>query len=80
MFFSAKGINDENIFAPSLPKRDGIFAHYTKSALDCYHTSYYTDHPETPEHEFAHLRKNNGFNLVCQGPKGIPKNSEAFTT
>lgn len=78
MFFSAKGIRGEDIFDPTLAKRDGTFAHYTKSDLNCYHTSYYTDNPETPEREIAHLRKNKGFNLVYQGPEGIPKDSEAI--
>jgi len=78
MFFSAKGLHGEDIFDPSLPKRDGTFAHYTKSALDCYHTSYYTDNPENTVRELAHLRKNKGFNLVYQGPEGIPKGSEAI--
>jgi hypothetical protein len=78
MFFSAKGINGEDVFDPSLPTRDGTFRNYTKVALNCYHTSYYTDNPETPERELAHLRKNEGFNLVFQGPEGIPKDSEAI--
>lgn len=78
MFFSAKGINGEDVLDSTLPKRDGTFAHYTKAALHCYHTSYYTNNPENTERELAHLRKNKGFNLVFQGPEGIPKDSEAI--
>ncbi len=78
LFFSAKGVQGQDVFDPTLTKRDGTFAHYTKSDLNCYHTSYYTDNPENTDRELAHLRKNKGFNLVFQGPEGIPKNSEAI--
>ena len=77
VFFSATGLNGEDIFDPALPKRDGTFRFYTKDKLNCYHVSYYTNNPKNPERTLAHLRKNNGFALVQTGSEGIPKGSTA---
>jgi hypothetical protein len=75
IFFAAKGAQNESIFDPKLKLRDGTFSQYTKSDINTYHISYYADSPENTDRELAHLRKNKGFNLVYQGPIGIPKKS-----
>lgn len=76
VFFSANGVNGEDIFDASLPRRDGTFRYYTKDKLNSYHISYYANNPKNPERELAHLRKNNMFALLQTGPEGIEKTSE----
>jgi hypothetical protein len=76
VFFSAKGLNGEDIFASSLPKRKGTFKEYTKGAINNYHISYYANSKDHPGRETAHLRKNKGFNLVQEIEPGIPIHSK----
>ncbi len=78
VFFAAKGVDGRDIFDSSLPSRDGTFRQYTKELMRSYHISYYANNPKNPDREFAHLRKNNMFALVQQGPVGIPKESTAI--
>jgi hypothetical protein len=75
VFFATTGLNGEDIFDPSLPKRDGTFHFYIKDKLKGYHISYYANSPVNTEREASHLRKNNMFELVQYGPEGIPKQS-----
>lgn len=75
VFFAAKGTRGEDIFDKTLPARDGTFKYYTKDRLNSYHISYYANNPKNPERELSHLRKNNSFALVQDGPEGIPKDS-----
>lgn len=77
VFFAAKGLKGEDIFASTLPKRDGDFAGYTKGAINNYHISYYANPKNEPEREIANLRKNKGFHKVQSGEPGIPVNSTA---
>lgn len=77
IFFAGKGLKGEDIFDPSLPKRDGAFTGYTKGAINNYHISYYANPKNEPERETAHLRKNKGFHKVQEGEPGIPVNSTA---
>ncbi|SOE22890.1 Rhamnogalacturonyl hydrolase YesR [Spirosomataceae bacterium TFI 002] len=78
MFFSAKGVNGEDIFDKRLKKRDGVFRGYTKSDLNNYHISYYANGRDNRERVVAHLRKNAGFNLVQNGEDGIPAKSTSI--
>lgn len=79
IFFSALGINDESIFDPSFPKRNGVFKQYTKSEyFNNYHISYYANGKDNRAREVAHLRKNSGFHKVQIGELGIPLNSKAI--
>jgi hypothetical protein len=78
IFFAAKGTNGEGIFNSSLPVRDGVFSGYTKGQINSYHISYYTNAPIKPDRGKAHLRKNNGFNLVQEGKNGIPADSTSI--
>lgn len=75
VFFATTGLHGEDIFNPSLPPRDGTFSQYTKEKIRGYHISYYANNPKNTEREAAHLRKNNMFEIVQQGPEGIVKNS-----
>lgn len=72
IFFAAKGVNGEDIFDSTLPQRDGTFKQYTKSAINCYHISYYANNPKLPDRGDSHLRKNKDFHLVLTGHEGIP--------
>jgi rhamnogalacturonyl hydrolase YesR len=74
IFFAAKGVNGEDIFDPSLKKRDGVFRKYTKSDLNNYHISYYAN-ADGNGRGISHLRKNKGFYLVQNGESGIPLHS-----
>ncbi len=75
VFFAAKGVNGEDIFHHSLPKRNGDFTWYIKDKLRSYHISYYANTPIKPDRGTSHLRKNNEFRLVSDGEMGIPTNS-----
>lgn len=77
VFFAATGLHGEDIFDPSLPKRDGKFSRYTTDSLRSYHISYYANNPNEPARENAHLRKNNMFVIVQEGEEGIPRQSTA---
>lgn len=78
IFFAAKGVHGEDIFDPSLPKRDGDFTWYIKDQLQNYHISYYANTPKKPDRNTSHLRKNNQFALVYSGEEGIPTESTAI--
>jgi|GEM_PF-60419 len=78
IFFAATGLNGEDIFDPSLPKRDGQFSWYIKDRLNSYHISYYANTPKKPGRNHTNLRKNHGFRLVQEGGVGIPAKSTAI--
>ncbi len=78
VFFAATGLNGEDIFAASLPKRDGTFKQYTNGAINNYHISYYANSKDHPGRETTHLRKNKGFHLVQEKEPGIPLRSQAI--
>ena len=71
VFFSAKGVNGEDIFDVGLAKRDGVFEQYTKGDLNNYHISYYANAPQNKNRGKSHIRKNKGFQVVDRGPIGI---------
>lgn len=78
VFFASKGLNAEDIFAASSPKRDGTFKQYTNGAINNYHISYYANSKDHPGRETAHLRKNKGFHMVQEKELGIPIHSRAI--
>jgi hypothetical protein len=78
VFFSAKGLNGDDIFNITLPKRNGTFNKYTKGAINNYHISYYANSKGHPGRETAHLRKNKGFHKVQEDSMGIPLRSQAI--
>lgn len=73
VFFAATGENGEDIFAPSLPKRDGNFGHYIKGAITSYHISYFANIENFQMGRVdSNMRKNNKFYRVGGGPIAIP--------
>jgi len=80
VFFSAEGLNGEDILSARLKQRNGNFKHYTKGDINNYHISYYANTPTQKGRPFAHLRKNIGFHKVQTGEAGIPHNSEGIHT
>jgi hypothetical protein len=76
VFFAAAGPAGEDIFSPTLPKRTGIFKHYTEGGINCYHISYFANTPSAPGRITSNIRKNSGFYLVANGPPGIEPGSE----
>ena len=80
VFFAARGLNGEDIFDPSLPKRTGIFKQYNQGAISCYHISYYANTPSAPGRITSNMRKNSGFYLVSNGPPGIDPGSDVVHT
>lgn len=73
LFFAAKGRNGEDIFAPSLSKRDGQYPEYHHGDINAFHVSYFR-RKEDDERAFhtCNLRKSYGFHLVAQGADPIP--------
>lgn len=78
VFIAAEGLNGEDIFAPSLPKRTGVFEQYVNGAIRNYHVSYYANPDDAPDRQSANVRKNPGSHLVLEGDEGIPTASMAI--
>jgi hypothetical protein len=76
VFFAAKGQNGEDIFDPSLPKRDGTFSHYIRGAVKSYHISYFANTPGFLGRATSNLRKNNKFHLLASGPVAVRPGSQ----
>lgn len=62
VFFSARGLDGESIFDPSLASRTGSFVQYHSGDLNNYHISYWSGGRGT-----SNLRKNKGFYLLTGG-------------
>jgi len=43
IFFSGKGLNGEDLFDPSIPKRDGHFSQYHSKAIENYYIIYFSN-------------------------------------
>ena len=68
LFFSAKGINGEDLFDPSLAPRDGQYNLYHSGDINAYHVSYFRRKwDEERSFHTCNLRKSKGFHLVTQG-------------
>ncbi len=78
MFFSAKGVNGEDLFDKSLAPRDGQYNLYHSGDINAYHVSYFRRMWED-ERSFhtCNLRKSKGFHLVVQGADPIPNADDA---
>ena len=68
IFFSARGAGGQDLFDPSLAKRDGIFERYHSGDINCYHLSYLAIGRGS-----ANIRKNPGFHLVASAPDLVTK-------
>lgn len=75
VFFAASGEEEQSIFDPALPARDGTFDQYTQGEIRSYHISYYANAAHNPGRGHANLRKNNTFTLLQEGDEGIPAQS-----
>ena len=76
VYFCTEGIKGEDIFHPSLNKRNGVFSNYIRSDINSYHISYYANNPRlAPGRIASNLRKNSGFYLVSNGPISIKPGS-----
>ncbi len=70
VFFCAAGRNGEDLFDPSLQKRDGTFNLYHSGDINCYHISYFRNTcGRSPN---CALRKNWGFYRASCGYDFIP--------
>lgn len=79
VFVGAKGRRGEDLFAPALQPRNGVFGQYINGDIDTYHISFYPNSPVMePGRTTSNMRKNHGFLLVDNGPVGIPIGSRAI--
>ncbi len=73
LFFSARGINGEDIFAETLQKRTGEYQLYHHGDINAFHVSYFRrKEPDERAFHTCSLRKSYGFYLVTQGADPIP--------
>lgn len=73
MFFSALGINGEDIFHESILKRNGEYDKYHSGDINCYHISYFRRMWESERcFHTCNLRKSAGFHLAAQGADPLP--------
>ncbi|WP_077619405.1 DUF1961 family protein [Bacillus sinesaloumensis] len=78
MFFAAKGINGEDLFSPSLPKRTGKYPEYHSGSINALHLSYFRHKwPDERAFRTCNLRKSHGFHLVAQGADPLPPVEDA---
>lgn len=72
-WMSAAGRKGEDLFDPSLAKREGQYRQYFDGDINAYHVSYFRRKQED-ERRFhtCNMRKSHGFHLVCQGADPIP--------
>lgn len=78
LFFSAKGLNGEDLFSTDLLSREGRYEQYYNGDINAYHVSYFR-HSSPNENSFqtCNLRKSKGFYLVSQGADPIPAGDDA---
>jgi hypothetical protein len=66
IFFSAKGVNGEDVLSDSLEKRYGVFSQYIFSDINCYHISYWANATGNIRGT-SNLRKNTGAFCLANG-------------
>lgn len=83
VFFSAKGLNGEDVLSDQLKPRHGAFKQYIKSDINCYHISYWANSPASGKRNTSNLRKNSGFYCLANGHdpsvRELDYSSETFT-
>lgn len=73
LFFSAQGVNGEDIFDPALAPRSGPYKQYHSGDINCLHVSYFRrKHSDERAFTTCNLRKSRGFHLVAQGADPLP--------
>ncbi len=77
-FFAANGRQGEDLFAPTLSPRVGLYDQYHHGDINALHLSYFRRKQEI-ERSFhtCNLRKSYGFHLVAQGADPIPTVADA---
>ncbi len=76
--------NKENILSPNMPKRDGVFAEYTrKGNMNSYHISYMAHFAPDEDgisqaRRVANMRKNDGFYVVAGGDDRVSGQHKGF--
>ena len=71
VFFSAEGVNGEDIFSKELKSRTGVFSQYTRSDINCYHISYWANNAAAGRRGTCNMRKNSGFFNIASAPDPI---------
>jgi hypothetical protein len=72
-WFCAAGRNGEDLFDPSLARREGNYRQYHSGDINAYHISYFRrKNPDERGFHTCNMRKSHGFHLVCQGADPIP--------
>jgi hypothetical protein len=71
-WIAARGRNGEDLFAPSLARRDGDYEQYHHGDINALHISYYRRNPAEIAFRTCNLRKSHGFHLVCQSGDPLP--------
>jgi hypothetical protein len=72
LFFSALGLNGEDILRANLAKRNGPYEQYHHGDFNALHVSYFRRNPQENEFQTCNLRKSFGFHLVTQGADPLP--------
>ncbi|MGC9449975.1 MAG: DUF1961 family protein [Oceanipulchritudo sp.] len=72
-WFCAAGRKGEDLFDPSLARREGNYRQYHSGDINAYHLSYFRrKNPDERGFHTCNMRKSHGFHLVCQGADPIP--------
>ena len=77
LFFSALGMNGEDILSAGLAERNGPYEQYHHGDFNALHVSYFRRNPGENEFQTCNLRKSFGFHLVAQGADPLPTASFA---
>ena len=67
LFFSALGMNGEDILSAGLAERNGPYEQYHHGDFNALHVSYFRRNPSENEFQICNLHKSCGFPLVAQG-------------
>jgi hypothetical protein len=79
IFYAAKGKNGEDIFAKSLPQRNGHYPQYTTGEIINYHIIYFSNLPLYQTGNIStRLRRANMFCDLALGPIAIAPGSKGF--
>jgi len=83
VFFSAAGVDGQDVLSKELAGRYGVFSSYTKGDINCYHISYWANNASVGKRGTCNLRKNSGFFNLANGidpsVKELDYASEKFT-
>lgn len=72
LFFSALGLNGEDILSAGRAERNGPYDQYHHGDFNALHVSYFRRNHRENEFQTCNLRKSFGFHLVAQGADPLP--------